>query len=288
MKIIIAKTTGFCWGVKRAMELAQQMAKPSLAKRRQKIYTLGPLIHNQEAVELLEKQGIMAYNPKAKSPAVIIIRAHGLPPDAVTKLEKRGFKIIDATCPHVKVSEKKAKQYAGQGFRVIIVGDKKHAEVISLVGYAKSGNAVIKPLVVSSPAEAKHLKLKKGNRYAVIAQSTFQKEAYEKIVAALKKRIPDLEVIDTICRVTTLRQEEIKRMAKRVDAFIVVGAHHSANTTRLALLARSTGVPTFHIAQPKEIPFEEIRKYRTIGITSGTSTPEWITESVINALKNNG
>jgi 4-hydroxy-3-methylbut-2-enyl diphosphate reductase len=286
MKIIIAKTTGFCWGVKRAMELAQQMAKPRLAKRgRQKIYTLGPLIHNQEAVELLEKQGIMAYGPKAKPPAVIIIRAHGLPPDAVLKLEKRGFKIVDATCPHVKVSEKKAKEYAGNGYRVVIVGDKKHAEVISLVGYAKSGNAVIKPLVVSSPAEAKRLKMMKVNLYAMIAQSTFQKEAYEKIVEILKKHIPALEVIDTICRVTTQRQDEIKRMAKRVDAFIVVGAHHSANTSRLALLARSTGVPTFHIAQPKEIPFDKIRRYQLIGITSGTSTPEWITQSVITALK---
>lgn len=281
MRIYLARNTGFCWGVKRAIEIAQKLAR----QKTKKVYTLGPLIHNLDAVKSLQTQGIVPYGREAKPPAIILIRAHGIPPSAQVKLEKRHYQIVDATCPHVKVSEKKAKQYARDGYQVVIVGDKKHAEVVSLLGYARSGNSRIKPQLVSSLTEARSVKLDKSRRLAVLAQSTFRKEAYHKIINLLRRRFPDLVALPTICYVTTQRQQEVARLATKVDAMVVVGSHQSANTARLASLARSLGLTTFHLANPSEIPFKRLAKYRRLGIIAGTSTPEWITQSVINALK---
>ena len=281
MRIILARKIGFCWGVKRAIELARKLAKNSSKK----IYTFGPLIHNQEVVKMLKEQGIVAYQPRITPPAVIIIRAHGISPITQFRLEKRGFIIVDATCPNVKVSEKKVKHYASHGYQVIIVGDKKHAEVISLVGYAQAGNPKIMPLLVSSSKEVKGLELPANKPVAVIAQSTFQQEEYHRIVKLLLKRLPDLIMLDTICRETIQRHREVTEMSKKVDALIVVGSHHSANTSRLAILARSLGMPTFHIAHQNDINFNTLKKYKTIGITTGTSSPDWIAQAVIKALQ---
>lgn len=280
MRVILSRKIGFCWGVKRAIELARKLAKSSSKK----IYTFGPLIHNQEVVKMLKRQGIVAYHPRFTPPAVIIIRAHGISPITQFRLEKRGFTVVDATCPNVKVSEKKVKQYAQQGYQVIIVGDKKHAEVVSLVGYAQAGNPKIKPLLVSSSKEVKQLKLPASNPVAVIAQSTFQQEEYHRIVKLLLKRLPNLVVLDTICRETIQRHREVTKMSKKVDALIVVGSHHSANTLRLAILARSLSIPTFHIAHQDEINLNKLKKYRIIGITTGTSSPDWIAQAVIKKL----
>lgn len=281
MRIILSRKIGFCWGVKRAIEMARKLAKNS-SKR---IYTLGPLIHNQEVVSILKKQGIVAYHPRVIPPAVIIIRAHGISPITQFRLEKRGFTIVDATCPNVKVSEKKVKQYAHEGYQVIIVGDKKHAEVASLIGYTLAGNPKIKPLLVSSSKEVKKLRLPKNKLVAVIAQSTFQQEEYRRIVKLLQTRLPKLVVLDTICRETIQRHREVTEMSKKVNALIVVGSHNSANTSRLAILARSLSVPTFHVAQQDGIDLNKLKKYKTVGIITGTSSPAWIAQAVINKLQ---
>lgn len=287
MRIKLARTAGFCWGVKRAMDLALKFASIKGAK----IYTYGPLIHNHEAVQALKKKGIKVFRrlkdlKKGRS-VTLLIRAHGIPPHIQKKLAAYGYRIIDATCPHVRVSEKRVAQYAQQGYRIIIVGDKKHAEVISLLGYATTANQKLIPRVVSSIEEARRLRFSKKTPICLAAQSTFQETEYERIVKAFKKRTKYLTVLNTICQVTTNRQKEVIELANKVEAMIVVGAHHSANTTRLVLLARATGIPTFHIANHIELPLSRLRKYQTIGITAGTSTPDWVTQAVVQAIEEN-
>lgn len=302
MKIKIAKTAGFCWGVKRALDLVLKTAKES----KEKVYTYGPLIHNEDVVDILTDRGIKTVDPAKITAlprkAIIIIRAHGIAPDTRKKLEECGYRLIDATCPHVRVSQKKISGYAGPvsaspdgaapEYQIIIAGDKKHAEVISLNGYAQaqiiSGQAKkggLKPIVVSSAREAALLKIKKDQPVCIVAQSTFQEEEYKKIITILKSKVTNLNVLNTICRSTTVRQREVVELSGQVEAMIVVGAHHSANTTRLAGLARSRGIPAFHVANVAELPVEELKKYQVVGLTAGTSTPDWVIQPVIEKLK---
>jgi len=280
MKLIVTKNLGFCWGVKRAIELAENF----VTKEKKNIYTYGPLIHNQNVVKMLKKKGVLPYHNKILPDSVIIIRAHGVPPKIQIKLKHRGFKIIDATCPHVQISEKRTKESASKGFKVIIVGDKKHAEVRSLVGYARSGNRKANPLVISSIKEADCLKVQSNDKITLVAQSTFQKEEYQKISQLLSQKISNIKILDTICKETTRRHYEVKEMSSKIDALLVIGAHSSANTSRLANLGKSLKVATFHISSSEEIPLKKLQKYKTIGIVTGTSTPKWLAENIIKTL----
>lgn len=287
MRIKLARTAGFCRGVRRAMDLALKLA----SVKGEKIYTYGPLIHNHQAVRFLEKKGIKVFHRlkrlKRTRPVNVLIRAHGIPPYTQKKLQTYGYKIIDATCPHVQSSEKQVAQYAQQDHQIIIVGDKKHAEVISLLGYASTVNPKLRPYTVSSAEEAYHLKLPRKVPVCLVAQSTFQEAKYRQIVKVFRKRVKRLTVLNTICQATIKRQREVIELANKVEAMIVVGAHHSANTTRLAVLARATRIPTFHIANHTELPLSKLRKYQTIGITAGTSTPDWVTRAVIQKIEGN-
>ncbi|MCK5578688.1 MAG: 4-hydroxy-3-methylbut-2-enyl diphosphate reductase [Planctomycetes bacterium] len=292
MKLKLAKTAGFCWGVKRALELVLKTGRATKGK----VYTFGPLIHNEHVVNLLTSKGIKAVDPSTISSsqrrgvprkATIIIRAHGISPDVGKKLARRGYQLIDATCPHVRVSQKKVATYARQGYQIIIAGDKKHAEVTSLNGYARAQAkpGSLKPRVISSSGEARSLKGKKNRPVCIVAQSTFQEKEYQRIIKVMKRKFSDLVVLNTICRSTTIRQREVLELADEVKAMIVVGARHSANTTRLTGLARTRGIPAFHIADVKELPLKELKKYQVIGLTAGTSTPDWIIQPVIRKLK---
>ena len=305
MKVKLAKDVGFCWGVKRALDLALKSSASA-----KKVYTYGPLIHNENVVEMLKTKGVeplQRQKPKSPRRTLLLIRAHGVPPPVRAKLSASGYGIIDATCPHVKKSQKIVQEYANKGYQIIIAGDRKHAEVISLVGYARAAKRHPPVIVVSSTEEAQEIvkegkrKLKKktcptnrqanaglvGRRVCILAQSTFQPRIYYRIVTIIKSKIPpDIEmvVLDTICQAPATRQGAVKDLAREVDAIVVVGDHKSANTTNLTLLARSMKIPAFQVASASELPINRLKKYRSIGISTGTSTPDWLIKEVVNKL----
>jgi 4-hydroxy-3-methylbut-2-enyl diphosphate reductase len=237
-------------------------------------------------VEPLQRQ-----KPKSPRRTLLLIRAHGVPPPVRAKLSASGYGIIDATCPHVKKSQKIVREYANMGYQIIIAGDRKHAEVISLVGYARAIKRHPPVIVVSSTAEAQQI-VKEGRRklkkkICILAQSTFQPRIYYRIVTIIKSKIPsDIEmvVLDTICQAPATRQGAVKDLAREVDAIVVVGDHKSANTTNLTLLARSMKIPAFQVASASELPLARIKKYHSIGISTGTSTPDWLIKEVVDTL----
>jgi 4-hydroxy-3-methylbut-2-enyl diphosphate reductase len=275
MKIILAKTAGFCMGVKRAMDIALKSSEAKGAR----IYTLGPLIHNEQAVAMLREKNIVPLDEgQSAEPTYVVIRAHGVAPKTAQELVGRGFEIVDATCPHVKRSQERIKEYGEKGWRVVIVGDKDHAEVAGLKGFCPAECAV-----VSSVEEAEVVEL--GERVAVVAQTTFVEETYGKIVDVIKKRAREVAAFQTICRATRERQDEVLELAGKCDAVIVVGGKHSANTARLAQLARQKGVPAFHVETAEELDLDALGRFAVVGVTAGASTPSWITRGVIERLE---
>jgi 4-hydroxy-3-methylbut-2-enyl diphosphate reductase len=289
MKIKLAKDVGFCWGVKRALDLALKNAVST-----RKVYTYGPLIHNENVVEMLKGKGVKPFpknKPKSSAQTLLLIRAHGVPPPVRNRLAASGYGIIDATCPHVKKSQKIVREYANKGYQIIIAGDQKHAEVISLVGYARAIKKHPPVIVVSSTREAgriiKKNRPKLKNKICLLAQSTFQPRIYNQIVSTIKYNLPvDIAIIvlDTICQAPARRQSAVKELAKKVEAIVVVGDYKSANTTNLTLLARSMKIPAFQVASASELPIKRLSKYHSIGISTGTSTPNWLIKEVADKL----
>lgn len=274
----MAKTAGFCFGVKRAMELALKSAHQH---REQYVYTLGPLVHNPQAVELLRARSIIPVEncPEAKAEAVLI-RAHGIAPQVREELRETASEVIDATCPHVAHAQNLAKKYAAEGYAVIIVGDRGHPEVIGILGCVPEGDGY----VVESPEDIDKLPANLG-KVCVIAQTTQSGERFAPIVEKIKSLYPDVRVFNTICGATAQRQKEVKELAEKVDLMIVIGGRHSANTRRLAEISRHSGVPTIHIETAEELEFSEIARQKNIGVTAGASTPHWVIRNVIEQLR---
>ena len=264
-------------GVKRAVNIALELA----GKQKGEIYTVGPLIHNPQAVEMLDMKGIKVIKDirEVKS-GTIIIRAHGITPSEKSTIKQSGLEYFDATCPLVVRIQKTIKKYADKGYTTIIVGDKGHAEVEGLLGYAEG-----KGIVIEKEEDVDRVPT---GKICVVAQSTQNREFFEKIVAKLKEKNPELKVFDTICDATTERQEEVKMLASKVDAMVIVGGRNSANTRRLAEISSSLGVRTFHVENEAEIVEETISKCENVGVTAGASTPNWVIEKVIDRLSSIG
>jgi len=262
-------------GVKRAMEKALSIAQD----RPGPIFTYGPLIHNRQVVEMLEARGICAKTEfKDASGGTVLLRTHGVPPGLADRLRAAGLEVEDGTCPHVLRGQRSIARRSAEGYHVIIVGDRDHDEVLGLAGHARGLCHII-----ASVEEARTVPL--HDRAVVVAQTTFNQSLFEEIVDVLRARKPDLEVVDSICNATSDRQEEARELAQRVDAMVVVGGYHSANTRRLAEIAESTGTPTFHVETADELDLDRLAQYETVGVTAGASTPSWITSTVIDRLR---
>ncbi|MFO7900527.1 MAG: 4-hydroxy-3-methylbut-2-enyl diphosphate reductase [Planctomycetota bacterium] len=275
MRIILAKTAGFCMGVKRAMEKVLAIARRTGAP----IYTYGPLIHNRQVVDMLERRGIRARVDFGEAEeGTVLLRAHGVPPGVVARLEDAGLAVEDGTCPHVLRSQQSVARRSAQGYDVIIVGDRDHDEVIGLAGHAERDCDII-----ATAEEAARVPL--GEQVLVVAQTTFNQEQFEEIVGVLRSRKPDVEVVESICDATSDRQDEARSLAREVDAMVVVGGYHSANTRRLAEIARATGTPTFHVEAADDLDLAELGRYDTVGVTAGASTPSWITWTVMDRIR---
>lgn len=274
MRIEVAKKAGHCFGVKTAV----QKAFATAASARQPVYTLGPIIHNPQVVQELEKAGVKAVkNLSEIQEGVIIIRSHGVSPTVIQEAKARGLTVVDATCPFVRRAQSLAQELVQHGYELVVVGDAAHPEVEGILGTV--GNAV----VVSGPEAVADLPVRR--RYGVIAQTTQTLGNLQQVASALLTRTHVLKVFNTICSATTDLQRETGELARRVDFMLVVGGRNSANTTRLVEISQKAGVPTRHIEMAAEIDPEWFADTTRVGITAGTSTPDWIIEAVVQRLQ---
>ncbi len=275
MKILLAKTAGFCMGVRRAVEMA--LDAPN--KHENPIYTYGPLIHNPHILDLLKEKGISVIDDMPDhGSGTVLIRAHGVPPQSKEKLKKAGFTIIDATCPRVIKVQTIIKKHAEQSYTSIIIGDKDHPEIIGLLGYSDGRGYAIDNIndLDSLPAFEKAI---------IVAQTTQNIEFFEEVKKWANKKFPHYKIFDTICDSTSKRQAEVKRLSRSVDAVIVVGGHNSGNTRRLVEIARKSGKPSYHIESENELDLKALASAKNIGLTAGASTPNWITKRVYRSLE---
>jgi 4-hydroxy-3-methylbut-2-enyl diphosphate reductase len=274
MKFIIAKTGGFCMGVRRAVELALDAP----AKYRKPIYTFGPLIHNPQVLALFAEKGVrvLEHIPK-KGRGTVLIRAHGVPPSTKGQLVDAGFEVIDATCPRVVKVQSIIKRQAREGYAVIIIGDQDHPEVIGLLGHAGERGQVVESLEALKT-------LPECKQAIIVAQTTQNLRGFYQIEQWAERHRPHYKVFNTICGSTERRQAEVRCIADSADAVIVVGGKNSGNTQRLAEIVERVGKPTYHIETEKELEPAALERYNTIGITAGASTPGWIIKRVLRSV----
>jgi 4-hydroxy-3-methylbut-2-enyl diphosphate reductase len=273
MKVIVAKSAGFCWGVKRAVEQARKLAQ----QEQHAIYTDGSLIHNRQMMDQLRGENIMELrDPSLARDKVILIRAHGIPPDRYKMLESVTSRLVDMTCPDVASIQRLVAQRAREGFHIVVFGDPGHAEVEGLLGHAMG-----RGFVVSGPDDIS--RLPDSASLCVVSQSTQLPESYKKVADEIRCRFPSALVLDTICKSTKNRQNDLVGLAKIVEAIVVVGDPHSANTMRLVDLAKTLR-PTFHIAVKEDLDEGELRRFNVVGLTAGASTPSFVLDAVRTAL----
>jgi 4-hydroxy-3-methylbut-2-enyl diphosphate reductase len=276
MKIIVAKTAGFCMGVKRAVDRAIELSNDKSCP----VWTLGPLIHNKQTTDMLRQRGVNALDegsPPA-APATLLTRAHGVPPGVMERYKDAGYGIVDGTCPKVKAVHNVIVRYRKDGYTIVIAGDEGHAEVIGLLGYAGGSGCL-----VQTPDDID--RLTKLDKICLVSQTTFDRALFDLIAERLARRFGgDLVVKKTICSATDARQEEAGRLALATNAVIVVGGKNSANTQRLVKIARERGAHTQGIETEDEIDWEPLRGCKTVGVTAGASTPNWMIKRVCDHL----
>ncbi len=278
MKVRLAKIAGFCMGVRRAMEIILSEAN----KGDGELFTYGPLIHNQQVLDLLRSKGVdVKEDIDDHDKGRIAIRAHGITPNERETIRSSNLKIIDATCPRVAKVQAIIKKYNNKGYFPVIFGDARHPEVIGLMGYSKDHGVVI-----NSVEDVERLPEKK--RLVVVSQTTQDIDAYRKTTDAIKARYPDSVIFNTICHETYKRQMEARSLASEVDSMVIVGGYNSGNTRRLYQISRSTGRPTFHIETEKELKGLCFSSTETVGVTAGASTPNWMIKGVTERLKSMG
>ncbi|NWF93436.1 MAG: 4-hydroxy-3-methylbut-2-enyl diphosphate reductase [Syntrophaceae bacterium] len=275
MKLLVAKSAGFCFGVKRAMDMALEAAK----KGAQDLYTLGPLIHNPQAVQFLEELGVKPKNRIRDIPmGRVIFRSHGVSSNDLREAKERGLKIIDATCPIVKRAQLFAKFLSRYGYSVLIVGDAYHPEVEAIRSYIRDRVEVVEDAEVVQ-------RLGPWEKLGIVAQTTQSFDLFKEVVAASLERAKEVRVFNTVCHATVMRQKEAVEMAKKADCMIVVGGHNSGNTQRLAAICRKVQPHTYHIETAKELHSRWLVGREKIGLTAGASTPLWIIKEVEEKIK---
>ncbi len=277
MKITLAKSAGFCFGVKRALETAFKTAKAG-----QKVYMLGDIVHNEDVIKEVTKSGIKKISRLTKGKnKTLLIRAHGEGQNIFNKAHSLGYTIVDATCPMVKEIHKIAKSMEQLGYSIIIIGDKRHDEVRGIIGQLTN-----KTITIDSAETIPLNKIKQIKKSAVLCQSTQKLDKVILIVKKLKKHIKELKFFNTICKPTRIKQEEIKQLPLNNDVMIIIGSKTSANTRRLFEISKSLNPKSFWVRSKKDIKSEWFKGAGSVAITSGASTPGWITQEVIEKIKN--
>ena len=274
MKVILAKQAGFCFGVKRATQLAFEAAGKD-----QKTYTLGPIIHSPQVVGKLENLGIRVLDSlDGLEQGTIIIRSHGVELKEINEAQQKNLNIVDATCPFVKKAQEHVKGLSDAGYSVVVVGDADHPEVQGIVSYGGE-----KVFVVASGDDVK--KLPKMKKIGVVAQTTQSFENLKNVVCECLQRGGEIRVYNTICDATAVRQEEAKELAEQVDCMLVIGGFNSANTRRLLEVCTELQPRTYHIETAEEIDPSWFEGAELVGVTAGASTPKWIIDEVMNKIE---
>ena len=283
MKVLLAKTAGFCFGVKRAVDTVYQQVEEN---KDCKIYTFGPIIHNDEVIKDMQAKGVTVLEgeedlPKAKN-GIVIIRSHGVPKRICDRMDELGIQYVDATCPFVKKIHKIAMEKAEEGAFLVVIGNPVHPEVEGIMGWAGEDAAVI-----STAEEAEHLTVPEDRKICVVAQTTFNYNKFKELVEIISKRRYDISVLNTICSATKERQTETARIADRVDAMIVIGDKRSSNTQKLFEICKNACNNTYYIQTLDDFDMNQLRSVETVGITAGASTPNKIIEEVQNNVRIN-
>ena len=276
MEVNVAKTAGFCFGVKRAVDQVYEQTEKENGK---KIYTYGPIIHNEEVVKDLRSRGVEVIHSQkelaALTEGIVIIRSHGVPKRIYDLLEERKLQYVDATCPFVKKIHNIVKKASEEGSHVIIIGNPEHPEVQGIMGWS-----LLPVTVIQDAEEAEQLSLPEEQKICIVSQTTFNYNKFKDLVEIISKKRYDISVLNTICNATKERQTEAKSIAKGVDAMIVIGDKHSSNTQKLFEICKKACNNTYYIQTLDDLDMNQLRSVETVGITAGASTPNKIIEEV--------
>lgn len=296
MEVIRAEILGFCSGVRRAVNAASEALDENEKKNGEGVvYTFGPLIHNPTVLEKLSERGLKVCSEKdfenLKEDDTVLIRAHGVPPEIENSLKEKVKTVINATCPLVTMSQKKAADFASKNYNIIFAGDKNHGEVIGIEGYAvesyKKNGFEPNFILVRDEADMKSLFVNKridlNRKTVLLSQTTFSIPIFEKLTEFLKEKISDVEIVSSICPATHERRVALERLCKEVEGVLVIGGKTSANSNRLYAAAQKLCKKTAFIETEKEIP-DEFFSLGKVGITAGASTPDDVIDAVEKCL----
>lgn len=279
-EVTTAKSAGFCFGVKRAVDMVYDEAKKG-----ERVYTLGPIIHNQQVVEDLEKKGVKVIDSvndiNNGYDATVIIRSHGVPEKVIKALREKNVNIVDATCPFVLKIHKIVKEASQNGKTIIIIGSDNHPEVEGIKGWC-----VNEPVVLESVEEAENYTVDGEKKLCVVSQTTFNYKKFKDIVDILSKKSYDIDVMNTICNATEERQTEAVTIARQSDAMLVIGGKHSSNTQKLYEICRKECENTYFIQTLDDLDLKQLQSFRSVGITAGASTPNNIIKEVQSYVRN--
>ena len=279
-EVTTAKSAGFCFGVKRAVDMVYDEAKKG-----ERVYTLGPIIHNQQVVEDLEKKGVKVIDSvndiNNGYDATVIIRSHGVPEKVIKALREKNVNIVDATCPFVLKIHKIVKEASQNGKTIVIIGSDNHPEVEGIKGWC-----VNEPVVLESVEEAENYTVDGAKKLCVVSQTTFNYKKFKDIVDILSKKSYDIDVMNTICNATEERQTEAGTIARQSDAMLVIGGKHSSNTQKLYEICRKECENTYFIQTLDDLDLKQFQSFRSVGITAGASTPNNIIEEVQSYVRN--
>ena len=281
MEVILAKNAGFCFGVQRAIDQVYDRLDQG-----GRIYTFGPIVHNETVIEDLASRGVRVINSeeelKGAKGGTLIIRAHGVARHVYDILEKNGIEAVDATCPFVHKIHRVVERESGEGKHIVIIGSADHPEVEGILGWCKGPATVI-----ATREEAEGFFVAEGTRICLVSQTTFHHNKFKELVEIISEKGYDINVVNTICNATQERQEETARLACQVDAMIVIGGMHSSNTRKLYEICRERCEHTFFVQTARDLDLEALRFYDSIGITAGASTPNKLIEEVQNNVRFN-
>ena len=274
MEVILAKSAGFCFGVKRAVDTVYEQTGT-----RGKIYTYGPIIHNEEVVRDLEQKGVKVLGNETELNALtegtVVIRSHGVERRINDAIAEKGLHCVDATCPFVKKIHRIVEKESAAGRRIIIIGNRNHPEVEGICGWS-----LTEPVVIESMEEAEKFKADPEEKLCIVSQTTFNYNKFQDLVEKISKTYYDILVLNTICNATQERQVEARQIASQVDVMIVIGGRNSSNTQKLYEICRRECKHTYYIQTLEDFKPEITGTVRSVGITAGASTPNQIIEEV--------
>lgn len=276
-KIIVAKNAGFCFGVKRAVDMVD-----NLLKEKKEIYMIGELVHNNQVIEVLKEKGLRTVNNLDEIPSdgIMVIRSHGVPIDIINEAKERGIKIIDATCPFVNKARIVARDFYQKGYETLICGDKNHAEIIGINSLTDNTAKI-----VNSAEQIKDINFEKSV-IGVMSQTTYKLSLLKEVVSALMDQgYRKIVIENTICLDSTSKQTEIKSLAQEVEVMIVVGGKSSSNTNKLAEISLASGAQTYHIETASELKEEWFSEADNIGVAAGASTAQFLIDEVVEGIK---